>query len=97
MVAVSVLTAFLCKKKLKRSRMVLYFYEDCEYSQVVLNTITSLHIKDKFTFKDIRLNPDYAKELADLTGNITVPCLVNAEGPMKEAKEIRKYLVSHFM
>ena len=77
--------------------MVLFFYEDCEYSQVVLNTITSLHIKDKFTFKDIRLNPDYAKELAGLTGNITVPCLVNAEGPMKEAKNIRKYLVSHFM
>jgi len=79
------------------SRMELYFYEDCEYSQIVLNTISSLHIKDKFTFKDIRLNPDYAKELADLTGNITVPCLVNAEGPMKEAKDIRKYLVSQFM
>ena len=77
--------------------MVLYFYEDCEYSQVVLNTISSLHIKDKFTFKDIRLNPDYAKELADLTGNITVLCLVNAKGPMKEAKDIRKYIVSYFM
>ena len=79
------------------SRMELYFYEDCEYSQIVLNTISSLHIKDKFTFKDIRLNPDYAQELVDLTGNITVPCLVNAEGPMKEAKDIRKYLVSQFM
>ena len=88
---------FFCKKKLKWSRMVLFFYEDCEYSQVVLNTITSLHIKDKFTFKDIRLNPDYAKELVELTGDVTVPCLVNEEGPMKEAKDIRKYLVSHFM
>ena len=77
--------------------MVLFFYEDCEYSQVVLNTITSLNIKDKFTFKDIRLNPDYAKELVELTGDVTVPCLVNEEGPMKEAKDIRKYLVSHFM
>ena len=79
------------------SRMELYFYEDCEYSQIVLNTIYKLKIQDKFTFKDIRLNPDYAQELVDLTGNITVPCLVNAEGPMKEAKGIRKYLVSHFM
>ena len=43
--------------------MELYFYEDCEYSQIVLNTISTLKIKDKFTFKDIRLNPDYAKEL----------------------------------
>ena len=77
--------------------MELYFYEDCEYSQIILNTISKLKILDKFTFKDIRLNPDYAKELADLTGNITVPYLVNAEGPMKEAKDIRKYLVSHFL
>jgi len=77
--------------------MELYFYEDCEYSQIVLNTISKLTIQDKFTFKDIRLNPDYAQELVDLTGDITVPCLVNAEGPMKEAKDIRKYLVSQFM
>jgi len=79
------------------SRMELYFYEDCEYSQIVLNTISKLEIQDKFTFKDIRLNPNYAQELVDLTGDITVPCLVNAEGPMKEAKDIRKYLVSQFM
>ena len=77
--------------------MELYFYEDCEYSQIVLNTIYNLNIQDKFSFKDIRLNPDYAEELEDLTGNITVPCLVNAEYSMKEAKDIRKYLVSHFM
>jgi len=76
--------------------MELYFYEDCEYCQAVFETIEKLKIKDKFTFKDIRLNPDYAKELNDLTGNVTVPCLVNEQGPMKEAKVIQKYLVSHF-
>ena len=76
--------------------MELYFYEDCEYSQIVLNTIYNLNIQDKFSFKDIRLNPDYAEELEDLTGNITVPCLVNAEYSMKEAKDIRKYLDSRF-
>ena len=77
--------------------MELYFYEDCEYSQIVLNTIYKLKIQDKFSFKDIRLNPDYAEELEDLTGNITVPCLLKEEGFIKEAKEIRKYLVSNFM
>ena len=77
--------------------MVLYFYEDCEYSQVVLNTITNLKIKDKFTYKDIRVNTNYAKELTELTGNETVPCLVTDDGPMKEANDIRKYLVSHFL
>ena len=77
--------------------MELYFYEDCEYCQIVLNTIKNSIIKDKFTYKDIRVNPDYAKELAELTGNETVPCLVTDDGPMKEANDIRKYLVSHFM
>ena len=52
--------------------MELYFHEDCEYSQVLLNTISNL--KSKFTFKEILVNPDYAKELAQLTGNETVPC-----------------------
>ena len=77
--------------------MELYFYEDCEYCQIVLNTIKNLKINSKFTFKDIRLNPDYAKELIEITGDVMVPCLVTAEVPMKEAKDIRKYLVSHFL
>ena len=77
--------------------MKLYYYEECEYSQAVLNTITNLKINDKFTFKNIRENPDYARELTDLTGNVTVPCLVTSDGPMKEAKEIRKYLVTNFL
>ena len=76
--------------------MELYFYEDCEYCQTVFETIAKLKISDEFTFKDILVNPDYAKELEDLTGNLTVPCLVNERGPMKEANDIRKYLVSHF-
>ena len=77
--------------------MELYFYEDCEYCQVVFETIKKLKISDEFIFKDIRINPYYAKELIELTGNVTVPCLVNEKGPMKEAKDIRKYLVSHFV
>ena len=76
--------------------MELYFYEDCEYCQAVFETIAKLKISDEFTFKDIRVNPDYAKELIDLSGNVTVPCLVNEQAPMKEAKDIRKYLVSQF-
>ncbi len=76
--------------------MELFFYEDCEYCQAVFETIEKLKISDEFTFKDVRVNPDYAKELIDLTGNVTVPCLVNEHGPMKEAKDIRKYLVYHF-
>tara|TARA_B100000686_G_C16222872_1_gene681006 strand:- start:309 stop:542 length:234 start_codon:yes stop_codon:yes gene_type:complete len=77
--------------------MVLYCYEDCEYCQVIFETIKKLKISDEFMFKDIRVNPDYAKELIEITGNETVPCLVNEQGPMKEAKDIQKHLVSHFI
>ncbi len=76
--------------------MELYFYEDCEYSQIVINTIANLNISEKFIFKDIRENNEYAKELCDITGNETVPCLLTETGPMKEAIEIRKYLVSKY-
>ena len=76
--------------------MELYFYEDCEYCQAVFETIAKLKITDKFILKDIRVNPDYAEELIDLTGNVTVPCLVNQQRPLKEAKDIQKFLVSHF-
>jgi len=76
--------------------MEFYFYEDCEYSQIVLNTISMLKIKGKIKFKDIRLNPNYSKELLELTGDVMVPCLVTKDGSMKEAKDIRKYLISRF-
>jgi len=76
--------------------MELYFYEDCEYCQTVFEMIKKLEISDKFTFKDIRINPNYAKELIELTGDVTVPCLVNEQVPMKESKEILNYLFSHF-
>ena len=88
--------AFFLLIFLTYNAMELYFYEDCEYCQAVFETIAKLKISDEFTFKDIRVNPDYAKELVDLTGNVTVPCLVNEHGQMKEAKDIRKYLVSNF-
>ena len=76
--------------------MELYFYEECEYCHAVFETIKILEISDEFTFKDIRKNPDYKEELIGLTGNGTVPCIVNEQGPMKEAKDIQKYLVSQF-
>ena len=64
--------------------MKLYFHEDCEYSQIILNTISNLKIKNKLTVKDILLYSDHAKELAELTENETVPYLVPGDIPMKE-------------
>ena len=77
--------------------MELYYYEDCDYSQVVLNTITNLKIKNKFIFKNIHDNPDCGGDLIEIKGDETVTCLVTVDGPMKEVKGIRNYLVSHFL
>ena len=60
------------------------------------NTIANLEIRDRFIYKDIRENKKFAKELKIITGNETVPCLITGTGPMKEAKDIRKFLISKF-
>ena len=76
--------------------MDFFYYDDCEYSQIVLNTIANLKIEGKIIFKDIRENQKFANELVIITGNEIVPCLITESGPMKEAIDIRKYLVSRF-
>ena len=76
--------------------MELYYYEDCEYSQTIINTIFKLKIQDKFKLKDIHLHPHYAEELKEMTGSKIVPCLVNDKVPLTEAKVIRKYILSQF-
>ena len=86
----------MLKQKFLKISHGFFFYEDCEYSQIVLNTIANLGIKDEFIYKDIRENKKFAKELTKITGNEIVPCLVTDKGPMKEAIDIRKYLVSKF-
>ena len=54
----------------------LYFYNECGFSQSVLNCMTNLRCEDKITKKNIRENPDYEKELIALCGAKTVPVLV---------------------
>jgi len=74
-------------------RIELYFHEDCEYSPVLLNTISNLKINGKCTFKEICVNLEYAKEIAELAGNEAVSFLVTHDCTMKEAKDTLKYLV----
>ena len=77
--------------------MELYFYEECGFSQSVLNCMTNLHCEDKIVRKNIRENPDNEKELIQLTGAKTVPVLV-AEGKLiKGSEEINQFLVGKFL
>jgi len=77
--------------------MELYFYEECGFSQSVLNCMINLHCEDKIIKKNIRDNPDYETELIVLTGAKTVPVLVIDGKPLKGSEEINQFLVGKFM
>ena len=77
--------------------MDLYFYEECGFSQSVLNCMTNLHCEDKITKKNIRENSEYETELIALTGAKTVPVLMIDGKPLKGSEEINQYLVGKFM
>ncbi len=77
--------------------MDLYFYNECGFSQSVLNCLINLHCEDQITKKNIQENPDYETELIALTGAKTVPVLVIDGKPLKGSEEIIQFLVGRFM
>ena len=79
------------------TQLELYFYNECGFSQQVLNTIINLGIGDKIIRKNIRENVDYEKELVDLCGDKTVPTLVVEGKPMRGSEEISQFLVDRFL
>ena len=77
--------------------MELYFYDECGFSQSVLNCMINLHCDDKIVKKNIRENPDSETALIQLTGAKTVPVLVIDGKPIKGSDEINQFLVGKFM
>jgi glutaredoxin-related protein len=77
--------------------MELYYYNECGFSQSVLNCMTNLHCEDKIVRKNIRENPDNEKELIQLTGAKTVPVLVIDGQLIKGSEEINQFLVGKFL
>lgn len=77
--------------------MELYFYNECGFSQSVLNCMTNLHCEDKIIRKNIRENPDYERELIELTGAKTVPVLVVNGKALRGSEEINQFLVGKFL
>ena len=75
----------------------LYFYNECGFSQSVLNCMTNLHCEDKIVRKNIRENPESEKELIQLTGAKTVPVLMVDGKPIKGSEEINQFLVGKFL
>lgn len=75
----------------------LYFYNECGFSQSVLNCMTNLHCEDKIVKKNIREHPEYEQELITLCGSKTVPVLVVDGKPIKGSEEINQFLVGKFL
>lgn len=78
-------------------QLEFYFYNECGYSQSVLNCITNLRIGEKIIRKNIRENADYEKELVALCGIKTVPVLVVDGKPISGSEEINQFLVKRFL
>jgi len=77
--------------------MELYFYNECGFSQSVLNCMANLHCDDKIVKKNIRETPENETELIQLTGAKTVPVLIVDGKPIKGSEEINQFLVGKFM
>ncbi len=78
-------------------QLELYFYNECGFSQRVLNCITNLRVGNQIIQKNIRENTDYEKELVDLCGDKTVPTLIVDGKPMRGSEEINQFLVNRFV
>lgn len=78
-------------------QLELYFYNECGFSQRVLNCITNLRVGNQIIRKNIRENIDYEKELVDLCGDKTVPTLIVDGKPMRGSEEINQFLVNRFL
>lgn len=78
-------------------QLELYFYNECGFSQSVLNCVTNLHCEDKITSKNIRENPEFEKELVSLCGAKTVPVLVVDGQPIFGSEKINQFLVGKFL
>jgi glutaredoxin-related protein len=78
-------------------QLELYFYNECGFSQSVLNCVANLHCEDQITRKNIRENPEYEKELMTICGAKTVPVLVVEGQPIRGSEEINQFLVGKFL
>lgn len=78
-------------------QLELYYYNECGFCQSVLNCMTNLHCEDQVAKKNIRENPEYEKELIELSGARTVPVLVIDGKPLSGSEQITQYLVGRFL
>ena len=74
------------------TELTLFYFPECPFCQIVLDTISELGIEDKIIFKNTRTSREDYSFLMNTTGRTTVPCLFIDDKPMHESRDICLWL-----
>ena len=73
-------------------KLDLYYFPQCPFCQLVLSALRITGLEDKVTYHDIHDDHREKEFLVQDTGRATVPVLYIDGKPMRESKEIAKWL-----
>ncbi len=76
-------------------QLALYYFDECPYCQLVLNSLDQLGLKSQVTLKNTRRDPSNREKLMKDTGRSTVPCLYINGIPMFESRDIVRWLTEY--
>ena len=77
-----------------KTHLRLYKYDSCPFCAVVYRAIDGLQVN--IEYRDINENFDHRKELYEVTGRTSVPCLFIDKKPMFESRDIAAWLQARF-
>ena len=72
--------------------LVLYYFPECPFCQIVLDKIDALGIVEKIKLKNINTDSVAEEFHINTTGRRTVPCLYIYGSPMFESADINAWL-----
>lgn len=73
--------------------LALYKYDACPFCRRVLGEIDRLGLEVEL--RDVLLQPEHRRALANATGRTTVPCLFIDDVPLFESADINVWLASY--
>ncbi len=80
---------------MSEKKLELYYFEQCPYCQLVMQTLRVTGLEEKVVFKDIHEDPKFKQKLIQDTGKGTVPCLYIDGKPMHESRDIAEWLKNY--
>jgi glutaredoxin len=78
-----------------KMKLELFFFPECPYCQIVLDSIQKNKLQDKIILLNTREDSSSKERLIKDTGRRTVPCLYVNNTPMHESAEISRWLTQN--